>query len=343
MMKKKMFCSFCCLLVLVVKGQKLFSDNLLTAASLSKPKMQNYLSKCGYAFAGTDQLDDTLLTKFAFHLSTNKNTTDSASRHFFREDANGSFSITYQTSSLPEFIDLIAQFRNKGFFCYRSIDSLTVGPMLFQHNDVQVKTFIVKDSIKSYGLRVQREALPEPKNLNYADDLLAFASHECLEYYFGKKNVKSDIYYFTENELTKCSVLFSNTSHQVVFIWQDEENRCTISHLLFGGQQRLESAKDNNFIAENKWLFKSGIRAGMPLAGLRKLNGDDLKFYGGRSANSGSVLPDNTGRLDFKKEMVILGCMNCRDDKFLKSAIMNADEAIADDRILFVLSIILTP
>ena len=35
--------------------------------------------------------------------------------------------------------------------------------------------------------------------------------------------------------------------------------------------------------------------------------------------------------------------MNCKDDLYRSTAIMNADDAIADGRILFILSVILYP
>ncbi len=191
---------------------------------------------------------------------------------------------------------------------------------------------------------MQKKILPNPKDVNYGDDLLVFNSHEYLSYYFGKGNVKNDIYFLSENEVARCSVLFLNTNRQVVYIWKDDVNKCTIDHLLFGGQQKLESLKQNdNFIAENNWILKSGIHAGMSLFELRRLNENDFKFYGGNSANSGLVLQDNAGKLNFKRENIYLGCMNCNDKNFSSAAIINADDAIADEKILFVLTIALNP
>ena len=79
----------------------------------------------------------------------------------------------------------------------------------------------------------------------------------------------------------------------------------------------------------------------MTLYELRILNGDDLQFYGGNSLRSGTVITGNKGKLDFYKEEIILGCVNCNDSNFAKIETMNADEALKDGKILFVLSVVL--
>src|SRR5665647_31264 len=256
-MKKITFFSFLCLLVLVTNGQVLSSNNLLTMTTLSKSKMESYLSKKGYAYAGKDQFNDTVLRSYVYKKSndTKDKNIDTTIRSLYRTDVKEVFFITYQTSSLPEFNELVAQFKKAGFYCNESTDSLQTATLLFQHNDITVRTFFAAtDSTKKYCLQVQKKIFPTSKDIYYADDLLAFTSHEYLVYYFGKNNVKNDIYYFSGNEIVRCSVLFLNTKRQVVFIWQDEENRCAIAHLLFGGQQKIESSKENNsFIGESSW------------------------------------------------------------------------------------------
>jgi len=96
-------------------------------------------------------------------------------------------------------------------------------------------------------------------------------------------------------------------------------------------------------IPENLWRLKSGIRPGMSLYQLRKLNDAAFNFNGGNSASTGKIATDSTGKLDFKRESVILGCMNCTDPAFAKRKIMNSDDAIEEERILFVQTIILEP
>jgi hypothetical protein len=186
--------------------------------------------------------------------------------------------------------------------------------------------------------------LPVDKDLHYAEDLLEFTSHEYLVYYFGAKNVKKDIYYFAGNDIVNCSVLFINTKRQVIFIWKDGLNRRKIDNLLFGGQHKLKSQQENdNFIAENSWVLKSGVHASMPLFELMTLNEKEIAFCGGDAANPGLVIPESTGKVDFGNADIILGCMNCNDDKFLSTKIMYAGKALQDGRVLFVLTIALYP
>ena len=66
-------------------------------------------------------------------------------------------------------------------------------------------------------------------------------------------------------------------------------------------------------------------------------------FCGGDAPNPGLVFPESTGKVDFKNSDVILGCMNCSDNKFLKTKKMYADKAMKEGLIFFVLTIVLYP
>ena len=296
---------------------------------------------------GKGQQGDTLIYQYTYRKVITKKgkPVDTIMRLLSRAGCKDFFSIKYVTNSPDEYVLLKQKMKAAGFFCSEEADSAAMSSLFYQSRDVTIViSRAVVDSLPVYSFSFYQKIFPKPEDIYYADDLLTFTSHEYLVYFFGENNVKKDIYYLSGNEVAKCSVLFSNTQRQVVFIWQDEVNRVGISNLLFGGQQRLKSAMENsNFIGENSWLLKSGIRPGMSLYELRNLNGNDFKFYGGNSANSGSVLPDNAGKLDFKKEDIILGCINCKDDKFSSATILNADDALADGRIVFVLSVILNP
>ena len=329
------------------KGQVMSADNMLSMTELSRPKLQPYIIKKGFRSTGRDFINDTSFNFYQYRKQRQQGdtTVDSVLRFINEAQLKDVNCVLYQTSNFTEFSDLITQFKKGGFYTNQSADSLAVRPLIFQHNQFMVRTFFsVSDSTKLFNIRLSKNIFPSPKEVVYADDLLAFTSHESLVYYFGKNNVKSDVYFFSETEVNRCSVLFLNTSRQVVYIWKDDINKCGIDHLLFGGQQKLASlsAKDN-FVAENNWLFKSGVHAGMSLYELIKLNDSDFKFYGSNSANSGLILADNTGKINFKKENIVLGCMNCRDDKFANTPLISANEALTEEKILFVLTIALTP
>ncbi len=345
-MRKGLLLAALCLFISTVHGQTLSGGDFISLLSFPKQKVGNYLSRNNYASAGKDSWNDTAVTRYNYRRRrvSKDEKPDSTIRAVFYADTKDPC-VIYQTSSADEFLGLINDFKRKGFFCISNADSFENKTTLWQHDDLTVKTFFsVTDSIKYYNLLVKKKIFPKPEDMNYADDLLTFTSHEYLVYYFGEKNVKNDIYYFSGADIARCSVLFLNTSRQVVFIWKDEGNKSQTDRLLFGGQLRLESSRQNdNPIAQNDWRFKSGIHPGMSLFELRQLNKNNFKFYGGKSAWSGGVLPDTTGVINFKKEGIILGCMNCKDDQFTSSSIIDADDALAEERILFVLSVILSP
>ncbi|MBL0358734.1 MAG: hypothetical protein IPP72_18540 [Chitinophagaceae bacterium] len=327
----------------LVYGQALPADKLLSSLRIPSVKLDDWAAKKKFFLSNSSRAGDTLVKLYDYKAEIKKKKpVDSVMRRMLSRENKDYFSLTYQTSSKEEFKALIDQLKQAGFYCNHEADPATT-KLLFQQKDITVSTSTeIKDSTVLYSLQFHDQDFPDSKELHYADDLLYFTSHEYLVYYFGEENVKKDFYYFSGDELVNCSVLFINTARQVVFIWKDEVNKRGIDNLLFGGQQKLKSAmQSGKFVAESNWVFKSGVHAGMPLYELRVLNGDDLKFYAGGSPNTGVVVKQNTGKLDFKKEEVILGCVNCTDGKFVSAEIMNADEALAEGKILFVLSVVL--
>lgn len=325
-------------------GQVLPLEDIFSISSLSTTRLDNYLGRSGFTFAGRDIKNDTLLRMY-----TNRrrgfNDSGFISRGVTRADIRDESFITFTTASAAEFIALKAQLKNGGFYCNRQQSDTGLSPAMYQRKDRSVRTFLIyEDGTVAYALQFHKKIFPRSKDIYYANDLLTFTSHEFLVSYFGEKNVKKDNYFFAGDQITRCSVLFSNTSRQVVFIWSDEENQCGISSLLVGGQQNLKSSLESEkYVEQNNWALKSGVRPGMSLQQLRILNGNDFRFYGGNSNNSGSVIPDSQGRLDFKREEIILGCLNCSDDKYARAKVVNADDSIEEGWILFVLSIILSP
>ena len=97
----------------------------------------------------------------------------------------------------------------------------------------------------------------------------------------------------------------------------------------------------------NNGIGISLINASLKCILMTKISGEcnekNIAFCGGDAANPGLVFPESTGVIDFKNADVILGCMNCSDDKFLSSTIMYADQAMEEARVLFVLTISLYP
>ena len=69
----------------------------------------------------------------------------------------------------------------------------------------------------------------------------------------------------------------------------------------------------------------------------------NINFCGGDAPNPGLIFAESSAKVDFKNAEIILGCINCTDDKFQSTKILNADKALNDGRVLFVLTIALYP
>jgi hypothetical protein len=350
-MKQLLLLSFCMAVSVTTHAQHFSADNMLDMLSLPIPKLEKQLLKKKYRSTGIEFYGDTAVKTYQYRTAYKKKygrkiAADSVERNVLRSALKQTFTLTYQTTSATEYHTIIEGLKKKGFYCEYEKDS-TVDPdsYLYQHEDYTADASTKKVITTTwYSVTFFKKILPVNKDLNFAENLLEFTSHEYLVYYFGEKNVKKDIYYFAGNDIVKCSVLLINTKRQVIFIWKDGLNRRKIDNLLFGGQHKLKSQETNEkFVAENSWSFKSGIRAGMPLYELRTLNDKNIVFCGGDAPNPGLIFPESTGKIDFENEDVILGCMNCTDDKFLHSKEIYADIAIEDGRILFVLTIVLYP
>lgn len=322
-------------------------EQLIKYTSLAPAKLENVLEKKHFIPITHYQQADTFFTHYKFaNPSTKKNIPiDSTIRLLKKTTCKDTISITYQTSSNAEFCSLRAEMKAAGFYCNQEADSLILPKLLYQYNDYTIHLNTnVQDSVQLYGIQIQQQLFPNPQDMYYGDDLLVFTSHEYLVYFFGAENVKKDIYYLSGNEVSKCSILFSNTPRQVVFLWKDEVNRCGIESLLFGGQLKTKTAIENGgFVGQSNWILKSGIHPGMTLFELRKLHNNNFKFYGGNAANTGSIIDEKNGAVHFKKEELTLGCVNCNDDAYNRTTILTADDALAAGRIVFVLSVCLYP
>lgn len=345
---KKLFSFFVYLLsVSVVSGQGIAADRLLDYLTTDPLKIDKLLDNKKFSYANKERSGDTTIKIYYYKPETKskKTTVDSVKRLLLRNEWKEGSSLTYQTSAAEEFELLKQALKKEGFYTNMNDGQIDSVAVLFQHRDITALAFLKQaDSIKYYCFNFFKKKFPIPEDIYFGEDLLVFSSHEYLAGFFGEQNVVKDIYYFTGNELASCSVLFPNTKRQAVFIWEDQVNKMGISSVFFGGQQKLKSLMNyDKVIAENDWVLKSGIRPGMTIYQLRMLNKNDFSFYAGNSANSGAVITQKTGELDFNKEGIILGCVNCNDERYESARTMSADEAISNEIIMFVLTVILNP
>ena len=174
----------------------------------------------------------------------------------------------------------------------------------------------VQDSITRYTFKLKEKKIPD--SIVYAEDLLQFDSHEFLVAYFGIKNVKKDWYYFSERELKKCSVLFSGTPHQAVFVWGDENNLNNLSYILVSNVLPTKEAVNNNpLTGNNEWKFKNGIHSGMAIKDLLRINEMDFDIYGNKSELAFMVKPGGNGKINFKKTAIMFACSDCYGNAML--------------------------
>ena len=106
-----------------------------------------------------------------------------------------------------EFTESLSSLKENGFFCGNENDTVAA---LYQRKNVTVLASLIKgaEGDTLYSLFFQQKELPLPETIQIAEDLQQFYSHEYLVSVFGEKHVIKDLYYFSEKEFSKCSVLF---------------------------------------------------------------------------------------------------------------------------------------
>ena len=252
------------------------------------------------------------------YYQTKKSKKGEAVKTISHQDVRDKSIISYQTSSEQENAALKEQIRKAGFVHYTGKLKSNEKPLLFQKANYTIITSVeIKDSTTLYSFTVERKELPKPRDVVYAEDLGHFSSHEYLVAAFGEHNVVKDIFYYSEKESNKCSVLFPNTNREVIFIWGDEDNYRTINFMMMGGGLMAKKSSDaNRTIQHNMWRSNQGIYSGMSLQELQDLNGGDLNFYGWHLEQAGMLAPRNSGNLNFKRVGIVLNCLNCSDRSY---------------------------
>ena len=335
---------------LTVNGQVEPGIEITDAITVPKQKFDSYISKKNFAFSGTTYQTDTISREYNFSTNIKNKFKDSVQATIERTlttySTKEDFSFTYHTSSKNEYRQIRNGLIKAGFYTNQANDTVLDKKILYQSKDMTV--FIsfqqVDDTLGDYSFTARKQAMPKPKEIEYAEDLIVFDSHEYLKFYFGENNVRKDIYYLSDTKIGKCSVLFPNSDRQVVFLWGDELNNRKLNKIYIGGQLMAEGSLEyDKNVAQNIWRLRNGIHSGMSLYALRLLNDAAFNFNAGNSANSGMVFTDSTGKVNFKAESIMLGCMNCNDNRYLRQKVLNSDDAIAEERILFVHTIILDP
>ena len=254
-------------------------------------------------------------------------------------------SIHYQTTAEEEKNVLLQQLNSVGFRSYESKKGPSDQGVMLQYRDMRAYSSIeIKDTVTYYSLVIERKELPKHKDIVYAEDLLPLASHEYLTTIFGEGAVKKDVFYYSETETNKCSVLFPNTNREVIFIWNDEKNYSNTAFIMLGGQLKASDKVNTSYAIEhNLWRSNQGVYTGMSLLELQKLNESPISFYGWHVEQAGMLAPKNQGKIDFNRIGFVLNCLNCSDKGYQQASIVSSDKQLKEDRKVYVATIIILP
>lgn len=322
--------------------QSFTANDLVALSSLSSKSIDQYMNK--KRFSSHNSILDEDIAGTSFFEKVNFKKRDSlASRSVDLYKKGDTKYFVLHTTSLNEFIEGQKQLMTAGFFYDNKKDLMTAVSMLYQKRNVTIEAKkVMEDSIPVYNFILKKKELPAPSAIKHAEDLLNFTSHEYLASFFGEKNVKKDLYYFSEKELKKCSVLFGNSSLQAVFVWGDEDNFCNLSYVLVSNVlPTVSAAKFGGVLHNNLWELKNGIYPGMGIKELLKLNENDFEVYGIHSELAFMVKPGNNGKVDFKRSAIILSCSNCNDDRLFDKTTIRALDIAGKNLPVYVYYIIL--
>lgn len=317
-------------------------SDLIKLSYLPTKEIDHYLYKKGFYLSSTKT--DSLSTEAAFktRIKAHKEIFTNP-KHIYISLADNYRSYSLQTSLANEYVDGQRQLIKSGFFYDETADVNRDSSILFQKGNIVVLASSQKtDTASQYTFELTVKKIPE--RIKYAEDLLQFDSHEFLASFFGPQNVKRDMYYFSEKELKKCSVLFSGTKYQVVFVWGDEKNLDNLLYILVPHVLPTKGAEANNPVTGNsEWQFQNGIYPGMDIKELLRLNQKDFNIYGNASELAFMVKPAESGKIDFKRTAVMLGCNSCDDIKMLNQPEVSAIAVVKKELPMYINDVILYP
>ncbi len=325
-----------------VNSQSFTVDDLIKLSSVSPKLLDNHLKREG--FSNIRHWIDYDLRKISFYEKIKTAKRDSLTGRVVELYKKGGIRyLEFHTPSFTEYLDGHRRLVKAGFFHDEKKELTQTGNKIYQKkNMVVLATTSSTDDIIQYNFQLTVNEYPNPSSIRYAEDLLKFNSHEYLAGFFGEKNVKKDLFYFSEKELKSCTVLFGNSNRQAVFVWNDEENLRDLSYILVSNIISTVSAeKFNQVLGLNKWELENGIYSGMSIKELLKLNQKDFEIYGSLSEKAFMIKQENEGKIDFKKVAVMLSCNNCNDDKLLKNSAVKAFDIAEENLPMYVYHIII--
>lgn len=343
-MKRQLLLSVFLMAAAIARSQEFSVDELMSFSASPSRKFDSYISKKGFRPFDRSMQNDTIVQSWQQAQNNPDSTQAPILRKISRYQSGKQAYFSLQTSSKQEYLSAIAKLKQEGFFYGTAIANQDT-VLVFQKTNYTVEaSCFIEDSTLYYTLACKYQSTPSSRDITYGNDLVQFTSHELLAGFFGRSNVKSDVYYFSDKEISRCSVLFPNTTRQAVFIWKDEQNLRGLSQVIISGNFPTRvTAEFNQQMRENRWILDNGLHFNMRLDELVRLNGEDLAFYGKHSASPFMVLPQNKGNIDLANTTIVLDCINCGGSPMLDQKIVSASEALDRSLRLHVGMIILTP
>lgn len=327
---------------LVLFSQSFTVEDLVKAASLPIKNIDHFMNKNGYELTCSRSKDKVLEANYSIKIKrNNKYYGPKRIIDIQLSDELKYFNLT--TSSLTEYLNGRRFLIKSGFFYDTEKDVSKDTAILFQKGNISIFSTQRKDSgILQYNFMLTERKIPSA--VKYAEDLLQFDSNELLASFFGNQNIKKDMYYFSEKELRKCSVLFSGTRYQVVFVWRDEKNLKDLLYILVPHSLPTAGAEKKIPVSgNNEWQFRNGIYPGMDIKELLRLNEMDFNIYGNSSEFAFMVKPEENGKIDFKKTAVVLNCENCDDLKIFNHQEVSAMDIAKKNLPMYVNDVIIYP
>ncbi len=306
-----------------VQCQSFTVNELINLAYTPSKNIDHYMNRKGFVLSWSSTDSGTTRACFIEKTRSKKSIGPKRSIDIYINKDDSKY-FTLHTPVLNEYLEGEQRLIKSGYF-YDTLKDVKKEPsILFQKENITIKANThVQDSITEYSFNLKQKAIPS--SLTYAEDLLQFDSHQFLASYFGEHNVKKDMYYLSEKELKKCSVLFSGTPRQAVFVWGDDVYLNNLSYVIVSNVLPTEGAKNYNPLSQNnEWQLKNGIYPGMSLKDLLKINETDFDIYGNKSELAFLVKPNEYGKIDFKKTAVMLSCHECFDNKIFNQNLVSA-------------------
>lgn len=316
--------------------------DLLTLANLPSKEINHFMNKKGFILKSDREKIDSTEAEFIPKYKKRKNYNEPKRNIDFYLKNNSRYFVLH-TSSLTEYLEGEQSLIKSDFVYDKTKDINKDSSIIFQKANVAiVLSKETSDSDVVYTFTLNQKKIPQ--SIAYAEELLQFDSHEFLASYFGEKNVTKDLYYFSENELKKCSVLFSGSPYQVAFVWGDENNLDNLSYIIVSNvlpTKKVEKAAilDRN----NVWKLENGIHTGMDLKEVLRLNENDFIIYGNKSDLAFMAKPEEKGKINFKKTAIMFSCKDCYDNKIFDQREISALAIVKKNLPLTVFDIIIYP